>query len=108
MTARDERQDDRNGNQDDDDPLEDLHTPADHLIRDLLVDAFERFKLTQNTAVPFVEMEPLRCQTIDARQVLIAQKLEHVVHAFESMMATSSLPNEIRYERASITSSSDN
>jgi len=36
MTARDEGQDDRDGNQDDDDPLEDLHTPADHLIRDLL------------------------------------------------------------------------
>ena len=72
MTARDERQDDRNGNQGDDDPLEDLHPPADHLIGDLLVDAFERFKLTQNTGVPFVEMESLRCQTIDARQVLIA------------------------------------
>ena len=57
MTARDEWQDDRDGNQDDDDPFEDLHTPADHLIRDLLVDTFESFKLTQNTRVPFVEME---------------------------------------------------
>ena len=49
--ARDEGQDDRDGNQDDDDPLEDLHTPADRLIRDLLVDTFESFKLTQNTRV---------------------------------------------------------
>ncbi len=72
MTARDERQDDRDRDQDDDDPLEDLHPPADHLIGDLLVDTFESFKLTQNTRVPFVEMESLRCQTIDARQVLIA------------------------------------
>src|SRR5262249_7327056 len=87
MAARDEGKDDRDGNQHDDDPLEDFHTPADHLIRNLLVDTFKSFKLTQDTSVPFVEMKTLRGQTIHAGQILISQKLEHIVHAFEQNCA---------------------
>ena len=42
----DKRQDDRNGDQDDDDPFQDFHSPTDHLIGNLLVDTFESFEFS--------------------------------------------------------------
>src|SRR5262249_23113821 len=80
---RDERQNNLDNDQGDNDPFQDLHTPAYELVRNLLVDTFQRFELPQNAGIPLGEVKPFRRQAVDASKILIAQELQNVVDAFE-------------------------
>jgi hypothetical protein len=71
----DERQKNRYDKEDDNDPLQDFHPTRRYLIRNLLVNAFERFELSQNAAVPFCKVKALCGQTIQSREILVAQQL---------------------------------
>src|SRR5437667_2953668 len=84
---RDERKDDGDNEQHDDDPLEDLHAPADQLIGDLLIDALQRFEFSQNAGIPLCKVKSLRGQPVNAGKILVAQKLERVVDTFEQNRA---------------------
>src|SRR6267142_1467209 len=78
-----EGKNDRDGNQDDDDPLQHLHPPAHDLIGDLLIDALECFKFAENTRVPVRQMKALGGKTVKAREILVAQQFQDIVHAFK-------------------------
>src|SRR5262245_19519887 len=80
---RDERQNYGNSDQENDDPLQNLHSAADHLIRNFMIDAFKGFEFTQDADVPVGEMKTLGSQSIQSGQILIAEQLQDVVHAFK-------------------------
>src|SRR5207248_9427460 len=84
---REERKDDGDDEQHGDDPHEDVHAPAHQLIRDLLIDALQRFEFAQNAGVPFRKVKSLRGKPVNARKILVAQKLERVVDTLEQNRA---------------------
>ena len=78
-----ERKEDGYHKEDNNDPLQQLHSARGYLIRNLLVDAFERLQLSQNASVPFCKVKALGSQAIQSRQILVSQQLEDVVHSLE-------------------------
>ena len=80
---RKKRQNDRYHKKKDDDPLQDLHAAAHHLIRKFLIDTFESLEFTQDTGIPFGEMESLCGKPVNARQILISQELQDIIDALE-------------------------
>jgi hypothetical protein len=83
IPPRQKWQDDGNGDQDDDDPLQHLHAAGRGLIGHFFVDTFERLQLAENPGIPLGQMKALGDQTIDSRQILIAKEFQGIIHPFE-------------------------
>ena len=60
----DEGQDDRDGDQNDDNPLQDFHALGRRPVRNFLIDAFQGVQFTEDAGVPLCEMKTLRGQPI--------------------------------------------
>jgi hypothetical protein len=71
------------GDQKNDHPFKDFQPASGRLIGDFFIDAFESLQLANDAGVPFIEMESPVDQAVDARQILVAEKLERVVDPFE-------------------------
>ena len=81
--AGEERESDGDRDQDDDDPFEQFRAASRDKVGDLAVDAVESFELAKNGCVPFGEVKPIGRRAIQTSQVLVAEKLQRVVHAFK-------------------------
>lgn len=59
------RDDDGQGDQDDDDPLQQLHPSDSGAVGHFSINAVQRVEFPQDAGVPLFQVEPLRSQTID-------------------------------------------
>ena len=78
-----ERHGDRNGDQNDDDPFEKLHSLRAGAIGHLPIDAFQRFELPQDARIPVLKVKTLRGEPVDACEILVAEQLERVRDPFK-------------------------
>src|SRR5262249_2235528 len=79
----DERQDDRERNEKNDDPFEDLHPATRGRIGHLLVNALQRLELREYSRIPLREGDALGHEPVHPGEILVAEHLERVVHALE-------------------------
>src|SRR5919108_3889434 len=82
-SVTDQFEQERRGDQKDDHPLQYLHTAVAGLIGDFFVDAFEGLKLAQDAGVPFAKVKPAVDQSVDPREILVAEQFQGIVYAFE-------------------------
>ena len=76
-------QDNRYGNQNDNNPLQNFHAPRGSLIGDFFIDTFHGVQFAHDAGIPLGEVETLRGEVIDAGQVLIPEEFEGIVDAFK-------------------------
>src|SRR5262245_51268867 len=78
-----EGQDNRDGYQNNDNPLQDFHALGSRPIRDFLIDAFQGVQFADDTGVPLCKMKTLRYQSIHPGQILITKEFEGVIDPFK-------------------------